>query len=68
MNLNYFLECVLPVKYFRHTELEPNIYTKHNCLQVKMWSANYISHNADYTCFIDCKIAADSFEAFKFRI
>lgn len=63
MNLNYFLECVLPVKYFRHTEFEPNVYTKHNCLQVKMWSVNYVSRNAECTCFIDRRIAAVSSEA-----
>lgn len=67
MNLNYFLECFLPVRYFRQTEFEPNIFIKHDCLQVKMWSVNYIFHNAEYPCFIDCKIAANSFEA-QFRI
>lgn len=60
MNLNYFLGYILPVKYFRQTEFEPNVYIKHNCLQVKMWSVNSIFHNAEYPCFMDCTIAADS--------
>lgn len=63
MNLNNFLECVLPVKYFRQTEFEANVCIKHNYLQVKMWSVNYIFCKAEYPCFIDCKIAAESFEA-----
>lgn len=67
MNLNYFLACVLPVRYFRHTKFEPNVYIKHSCLQVKVWSVNYIFHSAEYPCFIDCKITGDSFKA-SFRI
>lgn len=66
MNLNYFLECVLPN--ILGTQIcEPNVDIKHNCFQVKMWSVMYIPHTAECSCFTDCKIAADSFGG-SFRI